>query len=447
MVLRKRTADRRYRVGRRIAVGGAAEIYEARADDLGRKVAIKRQLSAGRDEEADLLFYREAAVIATLDHPNVVEVLDVGQADDDLLLVTELVEGISLADLLSKLAKAGKKVPIEIACGIAGQVARGLAHAHERSLPDEGDLGIVHRDVCPANVLISRNGVPKLVDFGLATLAGREVTRAGTIRGRVRYVAPEQALGKPVDARADIFALGALLFELISGKGLYEGPDDEAVLIRAQTGDVGDIAKRLAGVDADLVSLISRAVAAKPAARTRSARDFEKQLDRFRAARGLRIDSKTLAAFVAEYLPKEDAPPPSTGKKGDLEGATVIMRADDFDTTPSAPRKSARSSDAAADVPTDPERAAVREEPVVKAPGFKGPPRKKRLERLERPEVPALERPASLGRPSLDVGGSRMSALWAAIAGRDEHERSYRIIWYAGLAVVATVIVVWVLTS
>jgi serine/threonine protein kinase len=295
-------------------------------------------LKSDNSDELQSLFLREVAVCATLEHPNVVEVIDAGQLEHDLYLVMEYVDGPSLAELLQALGRRGERLPVEVTCGIIAQVARGLGHAHDRALPDGTSLGIVHRDVASENVLISRSGLPKLVDFGLATLSGHNFTTPGTIRGRPRSLAPEQARGEKIDLRADIFALGAMMFELAAGQQLYPHESLAKMLWKVVGGDYDPIAPRLDGVDPDLIQIIQTALEVDPKDRYRSTREIERALDNFRAARGMRIDSSRIAAVINKTWDgiteirkehKEEAP-------GELEGRDLTLAGDSLDATSSS---------------------------------------------------------------------------------------------------------------
>lgn len=334
MSLRPRTAPRVYEIGHRVAVGGMGEIYEGYARDLDRKVAIKRVLRSNDVPDLKELFVREVSVAAMLEHPNVVEVIDAGAHGPDLYLVMEFVDGPSLAEVLEAVRRRRKILPIELTCGIIAPIARGLAHAHARSLPDGTSLGIVHRDIAPENILITKAGVPKVADFGLARLAGHDFTSPGTIRGRPRCLSPEQARGEKIDLRSDVFALGAMLFEMVSGQGLYPNEALATLLFRVAAGEYEPIAKRLPHADPDLIAILETALAVDPADRYRSARELERALDSFRAARGLRADSNTIARLLTDLgveilrvrAEKREENP------GELEGQKLALTADRFDT-------------------------------------------------------------------------------------------------------------------
>ena len=334
MVLRSRGRPRVYELGERIGVGGMGEVYRGTTPDLHREVAVKRMLDReSADDDLKALFLREVAVAATLEHHNVVEVLDAGQAGPELYLVMEYVDGPALAEIVEVLRRENKILPIEVSCGVVSSVALGLSHAHERCLPDGTPLGIVHRDVAPENVLIGGEGIPKIVDFGLATLAGHNLTEPGIIRGRPRALSPEQARGDPTDIRSDIFSLGAMLFELVAGQPLYPNESIATLLWKVAAGDYAPLEPRLSHVESDLVQLIKRALAVDPAARFRSAREMERALDHFRAARGMRMSSRSLTQVVAMTWPQiqQMRQQRTRGGKGELEGAKLVLPADQLD--------------------------------------------------------------------------------------------------------------------
>lgn len=413
MTLRARSAARVYQLGHRVGVGGMGEIYEGFAPELDRKVAVKRVLKS--DDSTDLkdLFLREVAVAAALEHPNVVEVIDAGSAGGDLYLVMEFVDGPSLAEVVEALRRQGKLLPIELTCGLVAQIARGLAHAHERSLPDGTSLGILHRDVAPENVLITRTGLPKLADFGLATLDGHDFTNPGTIRGRPRCLSPEQARGERIDVRSDVFALGAMLFELSSGQSLYPNESLATLLFKVAAGQYESISRRMPQADPDLVQIIETACAQEPGDRFRSAREMERALDAFRAARGMRVDSGTISKLVAnsavEILrirveKREDGP-------GELEGHRLVLPPDRFEASQVSSRSGRFEADLAessGDVPPE----AFYDVPTRVGPKATDPVGRERSslsaklfehDAEEEPETGPIDARAFRGRQSRDV--------------------------------------------
>jgi len=209
----------RYRIVRRMAVGGMAEIFLARVEGLRgfeRLVVCKRLLPQyAPNQNLVRMFLDEARLMATLNHPNVTQVHDVGEARGSYFFAMEYVHGEDLRTILRASTQRGEPLPIEISVGIIADAAAGLHHAHEKRGSDGAPLEIVHRDVSPSNVLVSFDGAVKLTDFGVAKWALQESrTRQGTLKGKCAYMAPEQCRGEAVDARSDVFALGILLYEL-----------------------------------------------------------------------------------------------------------------------------------------------------------------------------------------------------------------------------------------
>ncbi len=350
------------------------EIYEAVAPDVGRRVAVKRVLDADHgDQNLKLLFLREVAVAATLEHHHVVEVLDAGTFGGELFLVMELVDGPSLAEILDVLYRESKLMPVDVACGILSQVSVGLAHAHERALPDGTPLGIIHRDVAVENILVGQDGVPKVLDFGLAKLSGHSLTEPGIVRGRPRSLSPEQARGEQVDARSDIFAMGAILFELVTGDQLYPNEAMASLLWKVAAGDYEPIVKRVPPhTDPELVRIIETALAVDPSQRFRSARQMGRALAAFRAARGLRMSSQAVAELVRETFPKVQqirAQGPAGGR-GALEESTIELPADP---DARARREHASSDDPPAEVRSDPPGKLGSQPPAVSPPATRRP--------------------------------------------------------------------------
>ena len=200
-----------YEVTAPLGSGGMGEVYRGRDVRLGREVALKLLLpDAAGDQERLRRVQVEAAAAGLLDHPNVVAVLDVGTHEGSSYVVSELLEGDTLRACLS-----GGALPAARVHGWALQIARGLAAAHAR--------GIVHRDLKPENVFITAAGVVKLLDFGLAKVAGQVDSWPGQVLGTAAYMSPEQARGRPADARSDVFALGSVLYEMVTGQRAFNG--------------------------------------------------------------------------------------------------------------------------------------------------------------------------------------------------------------------------------
>jgi eukaryotic-like serine/threonine-protein kinase len=219
-----------------IAKGGMAAVWAARlkgSRGFSKTVAIKTMLpSLSEDPAFEEMFLDEAQIAAQIHHPNVVEIMDLGEEDDVLYIVMEYIDGESLATILRAVAKKHEQIPLPIAVQLMADAALGLHSAHELKNVDGKPVGLVHRDISPQNILTTFDGVVKLVDFGVAKAAGRtsSETTAGQIKGKAPYMSPEQAMGHRIDRRTDIFALGIVLYQVTTGKHPFRGESDVATL-------------------------------------------------------------------------------------------------------------------------------------------------------------------------------------------------------------------------
>ena len=224
-----------YEIVARLKSGGMATLFLAHrrgAAGFQRFVAIKVvHPHLATDASFVRMFVDEALLSARIVHPNVVHVEELGEAEGTYFLVMEYVHGCSLSLLVRALARRKRMLAAEIATSIVMKVADGLHAAHE-TRGDLGELlGVVHRDVSPQNVLLAYQGHVKLIDFGIAKASGRsQQTEAGSIKGKFRYMSPEQAWGRPVDRRSDVFALGIVLWELLAARPLFDAANDLLVL-------------------------------------------------------------------------------------------------------------------------------------------------------------------------------------------------------------------------
>ncbi len=245
-------SDRRvggYLLERRLAVGGMAEIFEARRDDGGPLVVVKLLLPQyARDAEIEEMLRHEAELQERLSHPGLVRVLEHGEDDGQPYLVMERVDGVSLADLLAY--PDVPRLPRDVALFVIRRVLEALAYVHDAKGADGAPLAIVHRDVTPQNILISRDGDVRLGDFGIARSSLRDArTRTGVIKGKLRYVAPEQVTGSAIDARTDLYSLGVVAFELLTGEPYLVGDSEIALLRAAEDPTPRALSDRLEDVD------------------------------------------------------------------------------------------------------------------------------------------------------------------------------------------------------
>ena len=259
----------RYRLVELVGQGGMATIYRATDTQLGRDVAVKLLRSEYlRDPDFSSRFRFEARSVASLSHPNIVGVHDYGEDPSGPFIVMELVDGEDLATIL----RANGALPPRQAARIASAVARALAAAHAK--------GIVHRDVKPGNVIIGRDGQVKVTDFGIArAVAESALTLPGTALGSVHYFSPEQARGETTTEAGDIFSLGIVLFEMLTGQRPWEGDSAAAVAIARLSGPTPDPRTIRPSVPEELAAIVHRALALEPANRWSSAASFADALD------------------------------------------------------------------------------------------------------------------------------------------------------------------------
>ncbi|MBL8957488.1 MAG: serine/threonine protein kinase [Myxococcaceae bacterium] len=225
----------RYQVLGRLATGGMAEVWLGRALGFGgfeKLVVLKTILpNLVTNPQFVQMFINEARVAAMLNHPNCVQIFELGKEDDVLYIAMEYIEGFSLSRVLKRAKAKGEKVGLDVIARIAADALSGLEYAHRLTDREGKSVGLIHRDVSPDNLLLSFAGQTKLVDFGIAkaSLNAAQQTRAGTVKGKFGYIAPEYLRGQAIDGRADLFALGVVLYRAVTGKRPFVGPSEAAV--------------------------------------------------------------------------------------------------------------------------------------------------------------------------------------------------------------------------
>src|SRR5712664_159821 len=308
----------KYKLVRLIASGGMAEVYLARqagAAGFEKLVCLKRILPhLARDKQFVEMFLNEARLAARLDHPNIVSIFDLGEANGNYFIAMEFIDGPSLRAAAKRALGRGEWLPIPEIVKIVSMAAAGLHYAHELTEADGKPLGLVHRDISPDNVLVHRNGAAKVVDFGIAKAANSSSsTRTGTLKGKVAYMPPEQLRGDPLDRRTDVFALGVVLYELLAGKRPWAGDSDVSLIGRIMTEDPPPLSTPRPDAPAGLVAVLDRALARDRAARYASCHDLQADLDALLVSMGQTITQARISDFAKSYADPIAAPDENTG--------------------------------------------------------------------------------------------------------------------------------------
>jgi eukaryotic-like serine/threonine-protein kinase len=300
----------RYELLHKIAAGGMAEVFLARQWGQGgffRDVVIKRLFPHYAEHEHALrMFQDEARLLGELSHPNIPQAYDLGYSDGFWYLAMEHVGGVTLTDLCRTAAKLQRPMPLAVAIGIVSQVCIALHHAHERRDREGKALRIVHRDVTPHNIIITHDAVVKVLDFGVAQTSARVDTDAGAVRGTYAYMGPEQVRGKPLDKRADVFALGVILYELTTGRRLFRGSDVEIMTAIVER-DVIPPSRHVPNYPPELEQIVLQALARDRSRRTASAAHLALSLDQFCMRQGLVVGALVVAQYVRTIYPYERA--------------------------------------------------------------------------------------------------------------------------------------------
>ncbi|HET6146116.1 MAG TPA: serine/threonine-protein kinase [Polyangia bacterium] len=334
----------RYTIVRKVADGGMAEIFLA--TQLGREgfqkpVILKRiHTTIYADPQFRNMFLDEAHISMTLSHSNIVQVLDLGSGGGRYFLVMELVDGWDLGRIIHRAAAAKLPLLPELGLHITAEVCRALAYAHSR-VHGGNALGIVHRDVSPHNVLVSDQGEVKLTDFGIAkAMNKREQTGTGVVKGKVSFMSPEQALGKSIDARSDLFSLGTVLYQLMTGVRPFEAATDLEILLRVQHAQFRPPEETQPDMEPELAQIMMRAMKLDPAERYQSADEMLIDIERVLRTVFRPVGQTELKRWLGD-LQREDGVPsigkapavvagPRTGT-GELEGKDVELSDSDAD--------------------------------------------------------------------------------------------------------------------
>ena len=343
-----------YTLLERIAVGGMAEVWKARmkgVEGFQKTVAIKKILSHLTDSSDFVtMFIDEAKLAAQLNHNNIIHIYDLGKIDDDYFIAMEFVDGKDLRSILNTARAESRPLQLGLALLIGSRLSSALDHAHRQKDFEGRALGLVHRDVSPQNVLISFEGDIKLCDFGIVKAVTKaSKTQMGALKGKLQYMSPEQAWGRPVDARSDIFSLGSLLFEMLTGRRLFSGESEMSVLDAVREGRIQaprDLDPRL---PLEVNALVLKALARDPEDRFQSAGEMHREIDSILASLKPAPTQADLGSYLHQLFAAEAQAGASQASAAPVPSLTA--------TAPTA--RSAASAPSAAIPPRHPEVAVV----------------------------------------------------------------------------------------
>ncbi|MCP3063372.1 protein kinase [Myxococcus sp. K38C18041901] len=348
----------RYQLVRKLATGGMAEVFLAKVAGPGgfeKTLVLKRILPHLVEDTSFVeMFLEEARLVAQLNHPHIVQIFDFGEAEGSYFLAMELIDGPNLRRWQRQAASRGRPLAPNICAKVVALAAEGLAYAHDFADPGTGQpLGLIHRDVSPDNILVSRQGAVKVVDFGIAKVAGQKHrTQTGIVKGKVAYMPPEQCQADPLDRRVDVYALGVVLYELLTGRLPFEGATELAMMQSIVSRPPAPVSRHRADVPSALQDIISTALEKDRERRYPNCRALQADLERFVLSTGEPVGAYQIAQSV-ELVVEERAtatPAPITNREAERtapSGPAREERAEASDavgleqTTPQRPHKSA----------------------------------------------------------------------------------------------------------
>lgn len=296
-----------YLLQKKVARGGMAELYLAdyvREDGFRRKVAVKRILPhlAGNTDFINM-FTREARLAALLQHPNIVQIFDYGNIEHSYFIAMEYIDGKNLGEILSILKQG---LSVDQAVFIISKISKGLDYSHSKKDDTTAEaLNIVHRDISPQNMLISYQGEVKISDFGISKAKSEpSLTQAGVVKGKLAYLSPEQALGEQSDRRADIYALGLVFYETLTGKRVYSFKSDVEAIRSIPTMNIDPLSNVMPEIPAELNRIVMKCLEKNKGLRYQSASDLYRELAAFRKEHNITIDTSVLADFMRKNFKK-----------------------------------------------------------------------------------------------------------------------------------------------
>ena len=290
-----------YRLREKIAQGGMAELYLAdylRSDGFRRTVAIKKVLPhLAQNQDFINMFIREARLAALLQHPNIVQIFDFGKIQNTYFIAMEFIDGMTLGQVMSHLRKG---LPVDMAVFLIIKICLGLDYSHKRRDDESGKpLGIVHRDISPQNIMVSYQGEVKISDFGISK-ANTEpsLTQAGVIKGKLAYLSPEQALGRPVDHQADIYALGLMFYEILTASRIYQFDSDIEAIRTIPEMEIAPIGQVRSDIPQELNDIVMKCLVKDKSQRYQDAKSLHDDLLNLKATLQLSYDASDLSNFL-----------------------------------------------------------------------------------------------------------------------------------------------------
>ncbi|ATB34593.1 serine/threonine-protein kinase [Melittangium boletus] len=308
--MKKPTLFGKYLLLERINVGGMAEVFTAKAfgvEGFERILAIKKILpTMAEDDEFITMFIDEARISVQLNHANIVHIHELGKHEDTYFIAMEYVPGRDLRTLLERYRRRKEIMPTAQAVFLASKICEGLDYAHRKKDARGQDLNIIHRDISPQNILISYEGEVKIIDFGIAKAANRsQKTQAGILKGKFGYMSPEQVRGLPIDRRSDIFAVGVILYEMLTGERLFVGESDFSTLEKVRNADVPTPRQFNPNIPAGLERVLMKALSGDADTRYQWGSDLQEDLMRFLLAGDAIYSSKHLSAYMKDAFAED----------------------------------------------------------------------------------------------------------------------------------------------
>jgi serine/threonine protein kinase len=307
----------KYQLIRKLATGGMAEVFLAKAaGPMGfeKTLVLKRILPHLAEDPAFVeMFLSEAKLAAQLNHPNIVQIFDFGEADGEYFLAMEHIDGPNLRMLLKRANALGMVLPPALCARLIASACEGLAFAHDFREPATGELlGLIHRDISPDNILVSRQGAVKVVDFGIAKAGGQShKTQSGVIKGKLAYMPPEQIRAKQLDRRVDVYALGVVFYELLTGHKPFEATTDASLMQTILFEEMVPAVQHRPDLPESVQRILERALAKDREQRYADCLALEAELEEFILSIGKPVTTQQIVQLVAQIAPSTDAPMPT----------------------------------------------------------------------------------------------------------------------------------------